>query len=67
MLPGLEKSPARDKYVAAAHHTTAEGICQQNNIHYLCAEDKEQMQQGIDWLITAESKRPLLLEVLLAE
>lgn len=67
MLPGLEKSPARDKYVAAAHHTTAEGICQQNNIHYLCAEDKEQMQQDIDWLITAESKRPLLLEVLLAE
>ena len=64
MLPGLEQSPARDKYVAAEHHATAEGICQQNNVMYRKADNMEQMQQGIDWLLTTESERPLLLEVL---
>ena len=64
MLPGLEKSPARDKYVSAEHHTHADGICQQNNVGYRKAENMEQMQQGIDWLLTTESEHPLLLEVL---
>ena len=64
MLPGLEQSPARDKYVSAEHHANAEGICQQNNIIYRKAENMEQMQQGIDWLLKTESERPLLLEVL---
>ena len=63
MLPGLEQSPARDRYVAAEHQTSAEGICSQNAVSYRKAEDMEQMQQGIDWLLTTESERPLLLEV----
>ena len=63
MLPGLEQSPARDRYVAAEHQTSAEGICSQNAVNYRKAEDMEQMQQGIDWLLTTESERPLLLEV----
>ena len=65
MLPGLEKSPARDKYVAAEHHATAEGICQQNHVVYRQAKDMSQMQEGIDWLIATNSERPLLLEVFL--
>ena len=63
MLRGLEQSPARDGLVAAEHHTTAEGICLQNNVGYIKAETMEQMQQGIDRLLTAPSDRPLLLEV----
>lgn len=63
MLKGLEQSPARDKFVAAAHHTTAEGICIQNNVTYLKATNMEQMQQGIDTLLIIESHRPVLLEV----
>jgi 2-succinyl-5-enolpyruvyl-6-hydroxy-3-cyclohexene-1-carboxylate synthase len=63
MLKGLEQSPARDKFVAAAHHTTAEGICIQNNVTYLKATNMEQMQQGIDTLLIIESHRPILLEV----
>jgi 2-succinyl-5-enolpyruvyl-6-hydroxy-3-cyclohexene-1-carboxylate synthase len=63
MLKGLEQSPARDKLVAAAHHTTAEGICHQNNIVYLRATKTEEMQQGIDTLLNMESNRPVLLEV----
>lgn len=63
LLKGLEQSPARDTYVAAEHHTSAEGICQQNNVTYLKAENMEQMQQGIDNLFSMESERPVLLEV----
>ena len=64
MLKGLEQSPARDRLVAAEHHTTAAGICQQNGVAYRQATDLLTMQQGIDWLLTAESEHPLLLEVL---
>ena len=63
MLPGLENSPARDKFVAAAHHTTAEGICHQNDVVYMKAENMKEMQQGIDTLLCIESNRPVLLEV----
>ena len=58
MLPGLEQSPARDKYVAAEHQTTAEGICQQNRVAYRQAVDMASMQQGIRWLLQAESQEP---------
>ncbi|MBO6143787.1 MAG: 2-succinyl-5-enolpyruvyl-6-hydroxy-3-cyclohexene-1-carboxylic-acid synthase [Prevotella sp.] len=63
LLPGLEQSPARDRLVAASHHTTAEGICRQNNVTYLHASDMKEMQQGIDALLHVESDRPVLLEV----
>ena len=63
MLPGLEQSPARDKFVAAEHHTSAEGICQQNHVAYLKATNMEEMQQGIAALFHQESDRPVLLEV----
>ena len=63
MLKGLEQSPARDKFVAAEHHTTAEGICQQNDVVYLVAHNMEEMQEGIDTLLYIESQRPVLLEV----
>ena len=64
MLKGLEQSPARDKFVSAEHHTTAEGICQQNDVVYLMATNMEEMQQGVDTLLNIESGRPVLLEVL---
>ena len=63
LLHGLEQSPARDRFVAAAHQTTAEGICRQNDVVYLKAENMEEMQQGIDTLLKIESTCPVLLEV----
>jgi 2-succinyl-5-enolpyruvyl-6-hydroxy-3-cyclohexene-1-carboxylate synthase len=63
MLPGLEQSPARDQFIAAEHHTSAEGICQQNNVKYLKATNMSELQQGIDTLLYIESDRPVLLEV----
>ena len=63
MLPGLEQSPARNKFVAAEHHTSAEGICQQNHVVYLKATNMKEVQKGIDTLLFIESDRPVLLEV----
>ena len=62
-LPGLSQSPARDRLVAAAHATTAEGICRQNNVTYLKATNMAEMQQAVDTLLYIESDRPVLLEV----
>ncbi|MBO4827292.1 MAG: 2-succinyl-5-enolpyruvyl-6-hydroxy-3-cyclohexene-1-carboxylic-acid synthase [Prevotella sp.] len=64
LLKGLEKSAARDKFVAAEHHVSAEGICQQNGVEYRKATSMEEMQQGIPWLLETKSEHPLLLEVL---
>ncbi len=63
MLKGLEQSPARDKFVAAEHTTSAEGICQQNHVVYLKASNMEDMQKGIVTLLSKESDTPVLLEV----
>ena len=63
LLKGLEQSPARDKYVAAEHHTSAEGICQQNHVQYLKATNMTELQQGLNTLLTIKSDRPVLLEV----
>ena len=63
LLKGLEQSPARDKYVAAEHHTSAEGICQQNRVKYLKATNMSELQQGLDTLLYIENDHPVLLEV----
>ena len=63
MLPGLEQSPARDSLVAASHHTSAEGICKQNDVVYLRAGNMDEMRQGVDTLLYIEADRPVLLEV----
>ena len=63
LLPGLEQSAACGPYVSAEHQTTAEGICMQNNIGYLHADNQHDMEKRIGWLLSQESARPLLLEV----
>ena len=62
-LPGLDQSPARQRLVAAAHHTTAEGICRQCDVTYLTAHDVPSMQQGVAALLAHTGSRPILLEV----
>ncbi len=63
LLPGLEKSEASDLLVSGAHHTSAQGICVQNDIGYLKASGMHEMQLGIVTMVTRQSKRPMLLEV----
>ena len=62
MLPGLEKSPALDSLVAARHHTTAKGICHQNDITYLSVDGMQHLQPAMDALLNTDSNRPVLLE-----
>ena len=63
LLPGLEQSEASRFLVSGAHHTSAQGICGQNDIGYLKASDMQEMQMGIVTLVTRQSHRPMLLEV----
>ena len=63
MLPGLERSAARERLVTASHATDAQGICTQNDIGYLKATDMQQMQMGVVTLMTAPRTRPMVLEV----
>ena len=64
-LQGLGQSAAHPALVAGAHHTTAEGICQQCGVSRQVATDLEQLQKGILWLADAETRGPRLLEVML--
>lgn len=60
---GLHASPARERLVRADHHTTARGLCTQNDVGYFQAHSKEDMQAGIVQLLTRKTNRPMLLEV----
>lgn len=62
-LPSLEASPARDKLIAAAHSTRAEGCCIQHGVQYRAAYNGEDLYSGITWLVQDDSDRPRLLEV----
>ena len=62
-LPGLEASAAAHDMVAATHHADARGICTQNDIGYLKANNIDEMQLGIVTLLTQQAQRPMLLEV----
>lgn len=62
-LGGLERSPACDDFVTASHHTTAEGICLENNITYYSADNAEALDSLLDALTVSQSTRPVLLEV----
>ena len=61
---GLKESAARGPLVMAKHHTTAEGICYQNNIVYRKVSRMENLYSAIEELCEMESDRPVLLEVL---
>ena len=62
-LPGLNGSQALQQYVGGAHHATARGICEQNDVGYLKASDMEEARMGIVRLLTETTRRPMLLEV----
>lgn len=62
-LKGLSGSNALHKMIAAGHGATAQGICTQNDIGYMKADNDEEMQIGMVTLLTSSSNRPMLLEV----
>lgn len=62
-LPGLNDSAAAHDMVSATHNADARGICTQNDIGYLKANNIDEMQLGIVTLLTQQTDRPMLLEV----
>lgn len=62
-LKGLENSPARDEYVAARHHSTAEGLCKSYRVEYLSASTMDEVKALIASVLDKESSIPMLLEV----
>lgn len=50
-LPGLSDSPYRDRYVAASHNTTAEGIALENGCAYRMADSVQSLADSVDWLL----------------
>ena len=60
---GLQKSAARDRFVMAKHHTSAEGICQSYQVAYRAVHNMEELEEGIYWLRQDQDERPMLLEV----
>lgn len=68
LLPGLENSPHRDRFVAAEHHTTAEGVALQNSIAYRSLTDLDTLDDALAWLLDTSRKQAkiVLLEVFAA-
>ncbi len=64
-LPGFSDSSASAAFIAGSHTATAKGICESYNVEYLSACNKKEIQNGIDSLLTMDSNRPILLEVLI--
>lgn len=62
-LKGLKDSKACDRLIAAAHNTTAQGICTQCDVGYLSARNDDELHIGLAALMTSETSRPMLLEV----
>lgn len=62
-LPGLKESMAQQTLISAQHHTTAWGICQQNNVAYLSAHDEEELENNMNCFVNDNFDRPVVFEV----
>ena len=64
-VKGLEQCGRRDTFVSGRHNADARGICTQNDIGYISANTADDMHLGVVKLMTEETKRPVVLEVIL--
>ena len=62
-LPGLDASDAAPQLVAGSHQTSAQGICTQNDVGYIKATDLLSLRTGIVTMLTEETSRPMVVEV----
>ena len=60
---GLKYSPVRQQMVMAEHTTTAKGVCHDNHIRYLLANNELSLEQALHALVFDNSTQPMLLEV----
>lgn len=62
-LPGLKESAAHRSFISGQHHTSAWGICQQNNVAYLSAHDEEELENNMNRFVNDNFDRPVVFEV----
>lgn len=62
-LPGLKESAAQQTLISAQHHTSACGICQQNNVAYLSAHDEKELENNMNRFVNDNFDRPVVFEV----
>ena len=62
-VKGMPANDIRDTFVSAEHRTSAQGICQQNGVKYLVANNKKELQKGVRELINHNEDCPIVLEV----
>ena len=62
-LPGLKESAAHRSFISGQHHTTACGICQQNNVAYLSAHDEKELENNMNRFVNDNFDRPVVFEV----
>lgn len=63
LLPGMSKSAALPRYIAAGHHSDARLWAEAAGLSYLCAKDSGELNRALSEFVSAEADRPLLLEV----
>lgn len=66
-LPGLSATPALDDYVAASHHSMAEGIASSHRCTYLSAVSSDlskDIETILSRLLDIPSETPVILEVI---
>lgn len=69
-LPGLSATPSLDEYVAASHHSTAEGIASSHRCTYLHATSEcleNDIQDLLKQLLNESSETPVIMEVMTNE
>lgn len=57
-----KKSPYCEEYIAASHHTSAEGICHSYGLQYLSAHNEEELREQMQRFVT-NTEGAILLEV----
>ena len=64
-VKGMPHDNETDIMVAGSHTADARGICTQNDIGYIQATNIDQLRMGIVQLLTMQTHRPVVLEVLI--
>ena len=62
-VKGMPTDDVQTTFVSAAHNTSAQGICQQNNVKHMLACNINELKEGISKLINHCEDRPVVLEV----
>lgn len=62
-LSGLNVSDKTMSFIEGRHKANARGICEQNDIGYIAAQNSDELRVGLVHFLTEQTSRPMVLEV----